>query len=84
MYVCTSGHIDKLLEDVSLSSAQKADLNIVRNNAGNFNAVEMKDAFARFALKSPDTGNALCDPFPYNLMFATSIGPTGKLPGYMF
>jgi glycyl-tRNA synthetase len=32
---------------------------------------------------APDTGNALCDPFPYNLMFATSIGPTGKVPGFL-
>ena len=32
---------------------------------------------------APDTGNSLCDPFPYNLMFATSIGPTGKVPGFL-
>lgn len=32
---------------------------------------------------APDAGNALCDPFPYNLMFATSIGPTGKVPGFL-
>jgi glycyl-tRNA synthetase len=72
-----------LLEDVTVPSATRADYAIVRNNAGNYNAVEMKAAFERFQIVSPDTGNPLCDPFPYNLMFASSIGPTGKVPGFL-
>jgi len=32
---------------------------------------------------APATGNALSAPFPFNLMFQTSIGPTGKDAGYL-
>jgi len=32
---------------------------------------------------SPDTGSELSDPFPFNLMFETQIGPTGKLKGFL-
>lgn len=37
----------------------------------------------KFGVTAPGTGNGLCTPFPYNLMFQTSIGPTGKFVGYM-
>lgn len=32
-------------------------------------------------IKSPETGNDLSDVYPFNLMFETKIGPTGKFPG---
>jgi glycyl-tRNA synthetase len=32
---------------------------------------------------APDTKNEVSDPFPFNLMFKTSIGPKGDLTGYM-
>eukprot|EP01024_Parvocaulis_polyphysoides_P018345 TRINITY_DN18129_c0_g1_i1.p1 TRINITY_DN18129_c0_g1~~TRINITY_DN18129_c0_g1_i1.p1 ORF type:complete len:488 (+),score=88.92 TRINITY_DN18129_c0_g1_i1:187-1650(+) len=36
-----------------------------------------------FQIKSPDTGNDLSEPYPFNLMFATQIGPKGDLVGYL-
>jgi glycyl-tRNA synthetase len=35
------------------------------------------------ALVSPTTGNPLSMPYEYNLMFSTSIGPTGLYKGYL-
>lgn len=32
---------------------------------------------------APDTKNDISDPFPFNLMFKTSIGPKGDFVGYM-
>ncbi|MES1922708.1 hypothetical protein MHBO_004233, partial [Bonamia ostreae] len=32
---------------------------------------------------SPTTGNNLSEPYEFNLMFGTQIGPTGKLKGYL-
>ena len=32
-------------------------------------------------VKSP-LGNELSEPVDFNMMFATSIGPTGQIPGY--
>lgn len=35
----------------------------------------------KFGIKAPDTKNDLSDPYPFNLMFSTMIGPTGLLQG---
>ena len=46
------------------------------------NAEEMKDLMNEYNIKSPITGNDLSDPMEFNLMFSTSIGPTGTLKGF--
>lgn len=35
-----------------------------------------------YDIKSPKTGNALTEPEEFNLMFQSSIGPTGQQKGY--
>lgn len=42
----------------------------------------LKDVIRKFDIKSP-TGNPLSDPLDFNLMFSTSIGPTGTIAGYL-
>ena len=34
-------------------------------------------------IKSPETGNDLSEPYEFNLMFPTPIGPGGYLQGYL-
>jgi len=34
-------------------------------------------------IKAPETGNDLSPAVPFNLMFASEIGPTGQLKGYL-
>ena len=41
----------------------------------------MTDTLKKYNMKSPVTGNDLTDPLEFNLMFATSIGPTGQIKG---
>ncbi|XP_021910860.1 glycine--tRNA ligase, mitochondrial 1, partial [Carica papaya] len=36
-----------------------------------------------YGIAAPDTKNPLSDPYPFNLMFQTSIGPSGLSTGYM-
>ena len=48
-----------------------------------YKAADMDVAFARFGVKAPDTKNDLSAVFEFNLMFATHIGPTGLVRGYM-
>ena len=38
----------------------------------------------KYNMKSPITGNDITEPIDFNLMFATSIGPTGQLKGLVF
>lgn len=39
--------------------------------------------FLGLGIKAPATGNDLTEPFNFNLMFQTSIGPTGQLTGFL-
>jgi glycyl-tRNA synthetase len=40
-------------------------------------------ALTKYGIKAPDTKNDISAPFPFNLMFKTSIGPRGDLVGYL-
>lgn len=42
---------------------------------------DMGETLRKYNMKSPVTNNDLSDPIDFNLMFATSIGPTGQLKG---
>ena len=42
---------------------------------------ELGDLITKYDAKAPVTGNDLTDPVEFNLMFTTSIGPSGLIPG---
>jgi len=46
-------------------------------------AAALGAALRRHGVRAPDTGNELSDPFPFNLMFRTSIGPKGDQVGFL-
>lgn len=48
----------------------------------NYSQQELADLFVKYNVKSPTTGNDLTAPISFNLMFQTSIGPGGNMPGY--
>ena len=43
----------------------------------------MAEIFKKLNIKAPESGNDLTDPVPFNLMFATQIGPGKSLTGYL-
>jgi len=47
-----------------------------------YNQEELAQMLVKYDVKSPD-GNAVSKPFPFNLMFEVSIGPTGTHKGYL-
>jgi glycyl-tRNA synthetase len=47
-----------------------------------FSGPELGAKIKAYGIKSPESGNDLSDPYPFNLMFSTQIGPTGTLQGY--
>ncbi|KAK3828235.1 MAG: glycyl-tRNA synthetase [Benniella sp.] len=49
----------------------------------NYSGPELAELMRTHKIKSPETGNDLSEPVVFNLMFASSIGPTGQLPGYL-
>ncbi|EAN86204.1 glycyl-tRNA synthetase, putative, partial [Trypanosoma cruzi] len=81
---------DKLLEeysetrlkDATLPIETKQEMQTLRNRAAGMTPAEMKAVIEHHQVNSPK-GNALSEPFPFNLMFSTSIGPEGDRVGYM-
>jgi glycyl-tRNA synthetase len=54
---------------------------IVFGQLDDFSGPELGDICQKFAIKNPDTNNEVTEPQQFNLMFASSIGPTGQHPG---
>ncbi|KAI8868738.1 glycyl-tRNA synthetase 1 [Ramicandelaber brevisporus] len=66
-----------------LDDSVVTELNEILAQIDNFGGPELKAIIDKFNVKSPETGNDLSDPVTFNLMFETSIGPTGHLKGYL-
>ncbi|CAG8446133.1 12093_t:CDS:10 [Dentiscutata heterogama] len=49
----------------------------------NYTGKELGEIISKHNIKSPETGNDLTEPVEFNLMFESSIGPTGHLKGYL-
>jgi glycyl-tRNA synthetase len=82
---------DKLLEDVmdaklaepGITEEQRVEFTSVRNQADAYSKEEIAEVFRRYQIKAPETGADLSDPYEFNLMFPTPIGPDGYLQGYL-
>ncbi|XP_020254413.1 glycine--tRNA ligase, mitochondrial 1 [Asparagus officinalis] len=74
---------EKLEKDLTLSSEKAAELKHVVAVLDDLSPEELGAKLKEYGITAPDTKNALSDPYPFNLMFQTSIGPSGLLPGYM-
>ncbi|KAH8109450.1 glycyl-tRNA synthetase [Phellopilus nigrolimitatus] len=49
----------------------------------NYSGPELGQLCLKHNITNPDTGNEVSEPQQFNLMFASSIGPTGQHPGYL-
>lgn len=47
----------------------------------NYSKTELGALMKKYGVKAPETGNDISDPEEFNLMFATSIGPSGLIKG---
>lgn len=74
--------IDKLLLDPA-NESRKDELLTIRAQSDNYSCEELGQKLKELKAKAPETGNEITDPFPFNLMFKTSIGPTGLVEGFL-
>merc|ERR1719383_38722 len=81
---------DKLLEDVmdaflaeATSEELKKEYNMVRAQADAYSKEELVEVFEKYKVVAPESKNKLTEPEPFNLMFPTPIGPSGKEQGYL-
>ncbi|GJQ12181.1 hypothetical protein GpartN1_g3972.t1 [Galdieria partita] len=75
--------LNKLLQDSNLSAEEKELAETTLTTIDEMDLNEMTKQLKQWNVCSPETGNRLSDPYPFNLMFQTSIGPTGLLPGFL-
>ncbi|XP_030518316.2 glycine--tRNA ligase, mitochondrial 1-like [Rhodamnia argentea] len=74
---------EKLRKDLSISAEKAVELKHVLATLDDLSADELCAKIKEYGITAPDTKNPLSDPYPFNLMFQTSIGPSGLLSGYM-
>ncbi|CDP18987.1 unnamed protein product [Coffea canephora] len=74
---------DKLEKDLTITAEKAAELKHVLALLDDLSAEELGAKIKEYGITAPDTKNHLSDPYPFNLMFQTSIGPSGLTPGYM-
>jgi len=76
-------HLDKLLEQKDLTEQKREEYKTVQAQADAYSKQDMAVILKKYGVKAPDTNNDLTDPEPFNLMFQTSIGPTGYVKGFL-
>lgn len=55
----------------------------IKGLADTYDAEKLHEIFQRFNIKCPGSDRTLSFPQPFNLMFATSIGPSGRQRGFL-
>ncbi|KAF6169744.1 hypothetical protein GIB67_004136 [Kingdonia uniflora] len=74
---------EKLEKDLSLTVEKVVELKHVLAMLDDLSAEELGAKIKEYGITSPETKNPLSDPYPFNLMFQTSIGPSAASTGYM-
>lgn len=77
--------LEALLEDAKdpLSKEEASEARELLARVGELGGEELGAALTKYNIKAPETGNDISAPFPFNLMFKTSIGPKGDMVGYL-
>lgn len=76
------GHLEPMLEDPTVPRDQRKAMELDLNRTDEMSPEELGGKLESYRVKAPDTGNDLTAPFPFNLMFATQIGPMGNNQGF--
>ena len=76
-------NLEKMLADPMITAERRRELEDMLARLEEFTPEEMGAAITNLGLKAPETGNELTPPYPFNLMFPTQIGPSGKSQGYL-
>ncbi|KAM0984690.1 hypothetical protein EV2_012468 [Malus domestica] len=74
---------EKLQKDLNIAEEKAKELKHVLALLDDLSAEELGAKIKEYGITAPDTSNPLSDPYPFNLMFQTSIGPSGSSTAYM-
>ncbi|EEQ85943.2 glycyl-tRNA synthetase [Blastomyces dermatitidis ER-3] len=68
---------------VKLDDALVAEYEEILAKIDNYDGEELGQLIVRYDIKNPTTGGDVLPPVSFNLMFQTSIGPSGGMRGYL-
>lgn len=74
---------EKMLADKKTPDTVKDEIRALMPTIDGMSKDDMGVTLRKYNMKSPVTNNDLSDPIDFNLMFATSIGPTGQIKGFL-
>jgi len=76
-------HLEKLVSDKKTLQATRDECQDIIVRLDGMTKEEMGEVLKKFSIQSPLTGNELTEPIEFNLMFATQIGPSGLVKGFL-
>lgn len=68
---------------VQLPDELAAEYENILAQLDNYSGPELGELCRKYNITNPDSGNEVTEPQQFNLMFASSIGPTGQHPGFL-
>ncbi|KZT02831.1 glycyl-tRNA synthetase [Laetiporus sulphureus 93-53] len=68
---------------VQLPDEVAAEYERILAQLDNYSGPELGELCRKYKITNPETDNEVSEPQLFNLMFASSIGPTGQHPGYL-
>ncbi|XP_076460990.1 glycine--tRNA ligase-like [Babylonia areolata] len=74
---------EKMLADKKVAPETKDEIRALMPLIDGMSKDDMGETLKKYNMKSPVTNNDITEPIEFNLMFATPIGPTGQLKGYL-
>lgn len=77
------GHLEKVVSAKDCSLEKRQEIERILSQLEGFTQDEFTKVLRKFEMKAPATGNELTDPVEFNLMFSTSIGPTGLIKSFL-
>lgn len=76
-------HLEKLCKEKNATKELKDECEDICVKLDGMTKDQMADIMTKFNMKAPISGNDLTPPIEFNLMFATQIGPTGLIKGFL-
>jgi len=76
-------HFERLLTNKNLSSSLRDEYQNFIVKLDDFTRDDINSCIKQYEIRSPITNNDLTEALEFNLMFSTSIGPSGYVKGYL-
>lgn len=76
-------HLEKVLSGKDCSIDKRREISKILAQLDGLTKDELAGILKKFDIKAPISGNELSEPVEFNLMFSTSIGPTGLVKSFL-